>query len=186
MSSVELILIRHGESEWNAAGLWQGQADPPLSERGRVQAREAVAGLVALAPVALYASDLGRAWETAEILGRRLGLAPVPEPRMREFHVGEWSGCTRAEIEARWPGQYARFSRREPDFAPGGGETPRALLARVGEALRDIAARHVSARPSRVAVVTHGGVMKSLCGVTPRNTEHVRLRRGAEGGWEPV
>ena len=62
--------------------------------------------------LSLYASDLLRAWETAEVVGRGLGMAPKPEPRMREFHVGKWSGCTKAEIDARWPGEYERFRSR--------------------------------------------------------------------------
>jgi broad specificity phosphatase PhoE len=184
MSGVELILIRHGESEWNVRGLWQGQADPPLTDRGRSQARAAVEAVSALEPVALYASDLVRAWETAEIVGRGLALEPQPEPRVREFHVGEWSGCTKAEIDTRWPGDYERFRNRELDFAPGGGETPRALMQRVDAALRDIAASHAAARATRVAVVTHGGVVRSLCGVVPGNAELVRVRPGGEGTWD--
>jgi len=109
-----LWFARHGQSTWNAEGRWQGQADPPLSALGRVQA-EALAEALAGAGIALLAaSDLARARETAAIVGARLGLAPVLEPALREHDVGAWSGLTRTEVEARWPAELARFRARMP------------------------------------------------------------------------
>ena len=183
MPTTELILIRHGESQWNVEGRWQGQADPPLSERGRTQARDAVERIAGLEPAALYTSNLCRAHETALILGRRIGLEPRIEPRLREFHVGVWSGLTKPEIERRWPGQYARFSFRELDFRPGGGESPRELMARVQAALDEIASRHSGLR---VVMVSHGGVAKSLSGSGLVNLGALHLRRGESGRWEPA
>lgn len=183
MSGTELILIRHGESVWNAERRWQGQADPPLSERGRAQARAAGAAIAALGPQQLYASDLVRAFETATILGQELGLEPSAEPRLREFHVGEWSGLTMAEIDTRWPGEYARFRNREPDLRPGGGESPRELMQRVLAALGDIAARHPG---ERVAVVSHGGVARSLTSVVLENLGFVRLGHAGGDAWRAL
>jgi broad specificity phosphatase PhoE len=183
MPTTELILIRHGESVWNVEGRWQGQADPPLSERGRSQARDAVWRIAALEAEALYSSNLRRAHETALILGRRIGLEPRVEPRLREFNVGVWSGLTKPEIERRWPGQYARFSFRELDFRPGGGESPRELMARVHEALDEIAHRHAG---QRVLLVSHGGVAKSLSGSGLENLGALHLRRGEAGRWKPA
>jgi broad specificity phosphatase PhoE len=183
MPTTELILIRHGESVWNVEGRWQGQADPPLSERGRSQARDAVWRIAALEAEALYSSNLRRAHETALILGRRIGLEPRVEPRLREFNVGVWSGLTKPEIEQRWPGQYARFSFRELDFRPGGGESPRELMARVHEALDEIAHRHAG---QRVLLVSHGGVAKSLSGSGLENLGALHLRRGEAGRWKPA
>jgi broad specificity phosphatase PhoE len=183
MSGTELILIRHGESLWNVERRWQGQADPPLTERGRAQARDAAARIAALAPQALYASDLARAFETAAILGGALGLEPTPEPRLREFHVGAWSGLTKPEIDARWPGEYARFRRREPDVRPGGGESPRELLKRVLAALADIAAGHPG---ERVAVVSHGGVALSLTSLRLENLGYVRLGHAGGEAWHAL
>lgn len=174
----ELVLLRHAESTWNAEGRWQGQADPPLCERGRAQVEAAAPGLANGGFAGLYTSDLRRASETAAILGGALGLVPRPDPRLREFHVGLWSGLTHAEIEARWPGQYARFRIRELDFRPGGGETPQELQQRVEAAFDDIAARHPDAR---VLVVSHGGVARSL-GAPLENLGQLPLRRG-QAGW---
>jgi broad specificity phosphatase PhoE len=183
MPTTELILIRHGESQWNVEGRWQGQADPPLSERGRRQARDAIERIASLEPAALYSSNLCRAHETALILGRRIGLEPRIEPRLQEFNVGVWSGLTKPEIERRWPGQYARFSFRELDFRPGGGESPRELMARVHEALDEIADRHAGLR---VLLISHGGVAKSLSGSGLENLGALPLRRGEAGCWEPA
>ena len=179
----EIVLVRHGESEWNARGLWQGQADPPLSPRGRHQAEHAAGRFALLAPAALYTSDLARARQTAEILGRALALEPRPERRLREFHVGVWAGLSVAEIEAGWPGQYARFRAREPDVRPGGGESPRELLARVRAALDAIAARHPG---ETVIAVSHGGVARSLARASLEHLDALRLRRAPDGGWSPT
>ncbi|UCE85487.1 MAG: histidine phosphatase family protein, partial [Deltaproteobacteria bacterium] len=107
---MDALLIRHGQSTWNAAGRWQGQGDPPLSDAGRRQAR-ALAGALAAARArfdALLSSDLARARETAAILGEALSLEPEIEPRLRERNVGSWSGRTRREIERSWPEELAR------------------------------------------------------------------------------
>jgi broad specificity phosphatase PhoE len=183
MAATEIVLIRHGESEWNARGLWQGQADPPLSPRGRAEVPRAAERVVDLAPAALYTSDLRRAFQTAEILGRTLGLEPRSDSRLREFHVGAWAGLTVAEIEKRWPGHYGRFRAREPDFRPGGGESSRELLARVLAALDEIGARHAG---ERVVIVSHGGVARSLVpGTSLENLQALPLRRFADGAWRP-
>src|SRR5688572_29468638 len=101
-----LLLVRHGQSTWNAARRWQGWADPPLSELGEEQAREAVPRLRPLGLVAVFSSDLVRARQTAAILADGLGLpfdeAVGVEPGLRERSVGEWSGLVTEEIEERW------------------------------------------------------------------------------------
>src|SRR5688572_19469520 len=97
------LLIRHGQSEWNAAGRWQGQADPRLTDLGRHQALHAARNLGTVD--AIVASDLQRASETALIIAEALGIGPVVlDPGLRERDAGEWSGLTRAEIERDWPG----------------------------------------------------------------------------------
>ncbi len=147
-----MLLVRHGQSEWNARGRWQGQADPPLSALGREQARAAVArlGVVDL----IVASDLDRALTTAALLAEGLGVGPVlVEPRLRERSAGEWSGLTRAEIDEQWPG-YLAERRRPPGFEPHDQ-----LRARVRDALDDIARAQAGAE---VLVVTHGGVVYVL------------------------
>lgn len=157
--SARFLLIRHAESTWNAEGRWQGQADPPLSERGREQARALAQELADQDIRALVASDLARAAETARILGEVLGLVPRLDARLRELHVGEWSGLSRVDVIARWPETYARLRSGDQDVRPDGGETFRELRARVQEALAELARAHPG---ERVAVVTHGGAIRSL------------------------
>jgi len=147
-----MLLARHGQSEWNAQGRWQGQADPPLSPLGR---RQALAAADRLGTVdAIVASDLERALTTAAIIAEALGVGPVlVEPRLRERSAGEWSGLTRDEIEEAWPG-YLAERRRPPGFEPDAS-----LLARTSAALADLALAHPDAE---LLVVTHGGVVYVL------------------------
>jgi probable phosphoglycerate mutase len=108
-----VLLVRHGQSTWNADGRWQGQADPPLSALGEQQAREAAARLRDVD--ALWASDLDRARRTATILGDALGLGVRVDARLRERHAGPWQGLTREQIEAEWPG-HLTTNRRPADY----------------------------------------------------------------------
>ena len=151
MSSI--ALVRHGQSEWNAVGRWQGWADPPLSALGRDQARQAVD---AVGPVdVVVSSDLRRALDTAAILAAGLGLEkPAVLPALRERDVGDWTGLTRAEIDQRWPGALAG---RMPD--PPGGETYDLLLARVLESVGALACAYGD---QKVLAVTHGGFIRAL------------------------
>jgi probable phosphoglycerate mutase len=143
-----ILLVRHGQSVWNADGRWQGQADPPLSELGREQA---VAAARALGMVdAIYASDLERAHHTAELVATQLGADVVVAPNLRERSAGEWEGRTRAEIDEGWPG-FLESGRR-----PEGYEPDASVLARVLTALEAIAKAH----DGDVLVVTHGGVVR--------------------------
>jgi broad specificity phosphatase PhoE len=158
-----LLLVRHGESTWNAQSRWQGQADPPLSPFGERQAEDAVVRLAEIATVtAVWASDLIRARRTAEIIAARVGVAEVrAEPRLRERDVGAWSGLTREEIEERWPG-YLAARRSPPDF-----EADDHLLER---ARAGLTAAVNSGGAGDVLVVTHGGVIRTIersLGATP-------------------
>jgi broad specificity phosphatase PhoE len=150
-----LFLVRHGQSTWNAESRWQGQADPPLSELGEHQARAAAERLAAgEAIAAVWSSDLVRARGTAETLAGHLGLPVLLDRRLRERDAGEWTGLTRAEIEARYPGALA--ARRSPP----GFEQDEPLLGRVMPALDTIGRMH--AGDARVLVVTHGGVVRTV------------------------
>jgi broad specificity phosphatase PhoE len=151
-SPTHLIMIRHGQSTWNADGRWQGHADPPLSALGEAQADAAASALGAID--AVVASDLARARRTAEIVAERLQIAPVTvDPRLRERDAGAWTGLTRAEIEEGWPGQLANWR------PPANYEGDEQLLARVLDAVGDIHRRHAG---GRVLVVAHGGVLRAI------------------------
>jgi len=149
---VKLILIRHGQSEWNAIGRWQGQADPPLDETGRRQARQTARALRAQQLGALVSSDLLRARETAEIIAEATGLAVMLEPRLREVHLGDWQGLLSDDIRARWPEQMRLWLESPLAIRPPNGESIHELATRVLAATDDIAARYPG---QRVGVVAH-------------------------------
>ncbi len=159
-----ILLLRHGQSTWNAEGRWQGQSDPPLSDLGRDQAEEAAAKLADVGITAVVTSDLDRARTTGRILADALRLAPPSEDRgLREYDVGDWEGLTRPEIEAGWPHQLADW-REGRLLATPGGETRSAFLQRVMAALRRVAA--AGDLGETAVVVTHGGVIRAAEQVT--------------------
>lgn len=177
-AATELILIRHAESEWNAASRWQGQADPPLSVRGRAQAEklaESLTGELAGQRVdLLICSDLGRAQQTAEAVGAALGLDPQPDGRFRELDVGAWSGLTREEIVARDPELLEQFEADgDPDVRPGGGESRREIRARSRAAVESLVAGNPGAR---ILIVCHLGFLRALLpGAEPANADWIRI-----------
>jgi broad specificity phosphatase PhoE len=145
-----ILLIRHGQSTWNADGRWQGHADPPLSELGRRQAAAAGTAITDAGFTSIVASPLQRAHQTASIVGDVLGLAVANDERLMERDAGEWTGMTREEIEAGWPG-YLAENRRPPAF-----ETDDILVHRAMAALQDIAA--IAHEP--IVVFSHGGLIR--------------------------
>jgi broad specificity phosphatase PhoE len=155
MESTRILLVRHGETDWNATGRIQGHSDTPLNAAGRLQARRAAQRLAHEPVRALYSSDLVRAFETATIIGALLGLTVVASPQLRERQYGTWEGLTPAEIQARYSEQFAMWRSRSTDFAPPQGETRSELLTRALAELQTIARRHVR---EMVVVVTHGGL----------------------------
>ena len=152
-----LLLLRHGQSTWNAAGRWQGWADPPLTPLGEAQAQGAAAALEGAGITAVAASDLERARRTAELIAAHLGLDGVRvDARLRERDGGEWSGMQRAEIIERFPGMLEAWREGRLERPPG-GERDVDLLARVSEVLEELATLD-----GTVAVVTHGGVIHAV------------------------
>lgn len=152
-----LLLVRHGESTWNADRRIQGQLDPPLTERGLAQAQEVAERFGGHRLVGFYCSDLARARQTAEAIGAAIGLEPVDEPGLREIALGAWEGKTREELMEEYPELWERWSR-EPDWdlVPGGeGAAP--FARRVGATLQRLRERHPA---GDVLCVTHGGVIQ--------------------------
>jgi len=153
------LLVRHGQSEWNLVGRWQGQADPPLTSLGHRQAQSAARSLGTVD--AIWASDLQRAAETAAIISGDLGVGPIVlDPDLRERQAGEWQGLTRAEIDEQYPG----YLEPLPDDAgegwmpqrPPGWESDEDLMVRASRALLRIR-REVG--PGEVLIVTHAGLL---------------------------
>ncbi|SFE37077.1 histidine phosphatase family protein [Blastococcus tunisiensis] len=153
-----LVLWRHGRTEWNAAGRFQGQLDPPLDERGRRQAAAAAPYVAAgLAPqdTVVVSSDLVRAAETARTLSGLLGVELRLDERLREHGMGSWEGLTRDEVADRFPEQYADWVAGRPVLGRG-GELPAEVAERAVAALADLP-------PAATAVVvTHGGTAGRL------------------------
>lgn len=177
-----MLVVRHGQSEWNAAGRWQGWADIDLTELGQAQARHAANRLNALGVQfeRVVASDLRRAQHTAELLSEGLALGPVvPEPQLREFDVGHWSGLTRAEIEERWPGQLEAWWRGALTHTPG-GELRTAFSDRVVGAVVRLASE-----PGDTLAVAHGGVVGVLQVATCVDDDRPRITNLA-GRWFSV
>lgn len=165
-SATTLLLIRHGETEWNAAGRIQGQTNSDLTGLGRRQA-EAVAellhdpgplGVWPSRPSVLYSSDLDRTRQTTAPIAERLGLTPRFDPELREMAFGELEGLTRTELDAREPGLLERLfgPGLDPELRPPGGESRADLLVRARRVLDRIARDHPG---ETVAVVSHGGVI---------------------------
>jgi uncharacterized phosphatase len=138
-----LLLVRHGETDWNAEGRLQGHTDRPLNDYGRRQAKELADRLAAEEIAAIYASDLARAKETAEIVGERLGLTVVVDPDLREKNWGSWEGLTSEE-------------RLTVEFE---GESTEEHRERILRSVERIVERHPG---QRVVVVTHGGSLRRI------------------------
>jgi len=166
-----ILLARHGETDWNREGRFQGHADPPLNRTGRAQAVDLSAALMAEQLAAVYSSPLRRALETAEVLATSHGLEPVPVDDLREVDVGSWSGLTRAEVEERFPAQFARWL----DYGQGweDGETYEEMGRRAVDALLLLAAAHDG---ERVLAVTHGGPIRAAFAFAD-GTTHAEARR---------
>jgi broad specificity phosphatase PhoE len=143
-----ILLARHGETDWNREGRFQGWADPPLNETGRAQARVLADQLADVPFDAVYTSDLGRAHETALIVAEPHGVPVVVDRGLREIDVGSWSGLTLPEIEVRFQ-----------DAEHHDGETREEHLARVLAAVERIACAHPR---ERILIVSHGASLRAL------------------------
>jgi broad specificity phosphatase PhoE len=152
-----VYLGRHGETDWNAEGRFQGHADVPLNDAGRAQAHALAERLAAVPLAAICTSDLSRAVETAEIVAAGRGLRVDQYEALREVDVGEWSGLTREEIEARWPGSMQLW--RETGYGWREGETYEALGARIAACLTRVAAEHDGAQ---ILYVGHGAAIRTV------------------------
>jgi broad specificity phosphatase PhoE len=183
-----LYLARHGETEWNRIGRWQGATDIPLSDVGRAQARLLADRLRDRRIARVHASQLSRALETAQIIAARLGApAPTADPRLRERGYGAFEGLTREECAERFPGIWEQYlaDRRA---VPPGAEPQAEVAERIVAAMTEIAAEvEGQSEPGATLVISHGGVIRSFIhattGVVPPPLENVALFRvHFEGG----
>lgn len=169
-----ILLVRHGETEWNLQRRIQGRFDSPLTERGAAQAR-AIGRFVGTLPDAasarIVASPQGRARRTAEIIGEQLAAAPelVTDDRLREISVGSWDGLTYGDIAMGSPGIFDGEGRHEWYFRSPDGDTYEAFAARVGEWLSEAAETRL------LVAVTHGIVSRVLRGLYAKLPRHTAL-----------
>lgn len=161
----QLMLMRHGQTAWNANGRWQGHAPTPLNDVGRQQAQSAAIYLQNASITHIYSSDLLRAQETAQIVASTLNLNVFLEPRLRENDLGAWQGLTRQEIQA-WDGENFRKVQNDPFNTPRpGGESWGQMAERACQAIQEIAQKHPN---TSILAVTHGGTIRSII-------EHLQL-----------
>jgi 2,3-bisphosphoglycerate-dependent phosphoglycerate mutase len=159
MNATRIIAVRHGETDWNVATRIQGQLDIGLNSRGHWQADQAGAALSGETIDAIHSSDLWRAFDTALAIAKPHGLQVTTVEGLRERGFGVFEGKTFKEIELAWPEQSLQWRRREPSFAPEGGESLLDFRDRVLACAEQIAARHLG---QSIVMVGHGGVMDVL------------------------
>jgi glucosyl-3-phosphoglycerate phosphatase len=164
-----LVMLRHGQTEYNASSRMQGQLDTDLSDLGRDQAAAAAEVLAKRQPLVIVSSDLRRALDTAVVLGERCGQPVLVDTRLRETHLGDWQGMTHLEVDAAAPG--ARLAWREDArWAPHGGESRVDVAARSMPVVAELVAGQAEwgleladAGPERpVVLVAHGGLIAAL------------------------
>lgn len=151
----ELWLVRHGQTDWNLTGRWQGQASdaPGLNDTGHAQVLTIYEQLKGIKFSAIYSSDLLRARQTAGLIAEPLGLTIVLEPRLREINLGVWEGMPSEEIETKYPKELAARARNSFDERAPNGESPREVADRVLMAINEIANKHFG---ESVLIVAHG------------------------------
>jgi broad specificity phosphatase PhoE len=153
-----LLIVRHGETEWNAEGRIQGHTDIGLSEKGAEQARSLGQRLADRQIDVAYSSDLKRTSETAKLAlsGRDITLNETP--RLREYNKGIFEGMTLSEIQEKFPAEYPKYLEKDLSYAPEGGETTRDVSTRMASIFAEIKANHLD---ETVLVVSHGGVLRA-------------------------
>lgn len=159
MSLRRLVLWRHGETDYNAAGRMQGHLDSALTEVGWNQARFAVPALARFEPDLVIASDLRRAMDTAIVFTEAVGVPLRIDKRLRETHLGEWQGLTGAEVDAEWQGERDCW-RADATWAPPGGESRIDVSARAAEVVADLETS--SEERQTVLLAAHGGLITAL------------------------
>ena len=169
---MDLLILRHGQSEWNAQGKWQGQADPPLTKVGEKQAKAAAQKLLSVCKSfdKIASSDLRRARRTAEIIAQVNGGDVSVHKEFRERHAGVWQGLTRSEIEASWPNAIA--DQRWPE----GYESDDSVIQRVVPGLE-----RLKENSKNVLLIAHAGLIRALDRFT--DAEETSITNNLSGRW---
>ncbi|MEV0948454.1 histidine phosphatase family protein [Rhodococcus sp. NPDC049939] len=156
-----LILLRHGQTEYNADNRMQGQLDTGLTDLGRAQARTAASVLVERGPISVVSSDLRRAYDTAVVVGDNAGLPVQIDARLRETHLGDWQGLTHREVDRRSPGARVTW-RNDATWAPPGGESRVDVARRSAPVIAELIEKYEGWSDQPVVLVAHGGLIAAL------------------------
>jgi 2,3-bisphosphoglycerate-dependent phosphoglycerate mutase/probable phosphoglycerate mutase len=156
-----LILLRHGQTDFNLAGRMQGHLESVLTPTGRAQAAAAAPVVAALAPDRLISSDLSRAADTAEVIGASCGLPVKLDARLRETHLGQWQGMSVDEIEAEYPGAITTW-RSDAAWAPPGGESRVDVVERSRPVVDEVDGEPSEGASEALLIVAHGGLIAGL------------------------
>lgn len=159
--SRRLILLRHGQTHYNATMRMQGQLDTELSELGQTQAQAAAEVMLRRKPYRLISSDLQRAQRTAEIIGELTALEVQLDARLRETNLGQWQGMTHQEVDQRWPDARMNW-RAKPRWAPPGGETRLDVAGRTRQVVDELVEDDANWAAHPVVLVAHGGAIAAL------------------------
>ena len=159
MERTQMIIVRHGQTEWNLKLVRQGHLDSPLTDKGIAQAKALAQRLAQEKFSALYSSDLGRALQTAQLIAKATGHSIITDKRLRERHLGIFQGLSGDEIRERFPEEYRCHRTMGPTYIIPGGESVEQQVARNIAYLNKIAEKHIG---EAVVVVTHGGVLSGL------------------------
>ena len=159
MNRTQVIIVRHGQTQWNLKLIRQGHLDSSLTEKGMAQAKALGERLMRETFTALYSSDLGRAVQTAQMIAEATGHEIVTDPRLRERHLGIFQGLNGNEIREKYPEEYRLHRTVGPTYVIPGGESVEQQVARNVDFFNEIAVKHLR---ETIVVVTHGGVLSGL------------------------
>lgn len=159
MQRTQVIIVRHGQTEWNIRGIRQGHLDSRLTNKGAAQAKALAQRLAREKFTALYSSDLGRAVETAQAIANVTGHAIITDERLRERHLGIFQGLNAEEINSKYPAERKLMRSQGPGYVIPGGESMVQQVERNIECLNELAAKH---QGEQIVVVTHGGVVSGF------------------------
>ncbi|MCY7344156.1 MAG: histidine phosphatase family protein [Pseudonocardia sp.] len=161
MTLRRLVLLRHGQTDYNVAGRMQGHIDSVLTASGREQAVTVAPEIVRFGAERVISSDLRRAVDTADVVGNATGLPVKLDPRLRETHLGDWQGRTVPQIELEWPGAIATW-RSDPAWAPPGGESRIDVVLRSRPVVEELDEEFATGREATAVLVAHGGLIAGL------------------------
>ena len=158
---MKLFLVRHGETDWNKLGRFQGQNGVALNQRGLAQAKDTARAAIAWQPIALYSSPLCRTMQVAQEISRLVGVAVIPELRLQELDLGELDGVTGEEMQSGWPQVYDTWRNEPAILVLPGGESLAQLQERAWQAITDLEQAHRG--DDIVVVISHNFTIRAIC-----------------------